>query len=116
MNIRLGKMHTTIRMSVVTVFVIATTLTAALAIGLQYYFGQAQAKRAAAQMYALAASGISGFKGMLAEAEKRTPLRRNVTIDEVGNAAAFLCSDLASGISGEITHVDGGFSQVGVKS
>jgi enoyl-[acyl-carrier protein] reductase I len=41
---------------------------------------------------------------------QRTPLRRNVTIDEVGNVAAFLCSDLASGVSGEITYVDGGFN------
>ena len=64
----------------------------------------------------LAAAGISDFKKMYEFYEKNTPLRRGVTIDEVGNAAAFLCSDLASGISGEITHVDGGFSQVGVKS
>ena len=42
------------------------------------------------------------------------PLRRNVTIDEVGNAAAFLCSDLASGITGEIVYVDGGFHTVGM--
>jgi enoyl-[acyl-carrier protein] reductase I len=41
---------------------------------------------------------------------RQTPLRRNVTIDEVGNAGAFLCSDLASGISGEILYVDGGFN------
>ena len=47
---------------------------------------------------------------MLAANEKQTPLRRNVTIDEVGNAGAFLCSDLASGISGEILYVDGGFN------
>lgn len=64
----------------------------------------------------LAAAGISDFKKMYEFYEKNTPLRRGVTIDEVGNAAAFLCSDLASGISGEITHVDGGFSKVGVKS
>ena len=64
----------------------------------------------------LAAAGISDFKKMYEFYEKNTPLRRGVTIDEVGNAAAFLCSDLASGISGEVTHVDGGFSQVGVKS
>lgn len=58
----------------------------------------------------LAASGIKHFRKMLAESERQTPLRRNVTIEEVGNAAAFLCSDLASGISGEILYVDGGFN------
>jgi len=63
----------------------------------------------------LAASGIKSFRKMLAENEKQTPLRRNVTIDEVGNAAAFLCSDLASGISGEILFVDGGFNTTGMK-
>ena len=58
----------------------------------------------------LAASGIKDFRKMLAENAKQTPLRRNVTIEEVGNAALFLCSDLASGITGEITYVDGGFN------
>ncbi|MCJ8168026.1 enoyl-ACP reductase FabI [Atopomonas sediminilitoris] len=58
----------------------------------------------------LAASGIKSFRKMLAANERQTPLRRNVTIDEVGNVAAFLCSDLASGMSGEITYVDGGFN------
>ena len=62
----------------------------------------------------LAASGISGFKGMLADAEKRNPLRRNVTIQEVGNAAAFLCSDLASGITGDILYVDSGYHVLGM--
>jgi enoyl-[acyl-carrier protein] reductase I len=62
----------------------------------------------------LAASGISGFKGMLTEAEKKNPLRRNVTIDEVGNAAAFLCSDLASGITGDILYVDSGYHILGM--
>lgn len=60
----------------------------------------------------LAASGIKNFRKMLAYNEAATPLRRNVTIEEVGNAAAFLCSDLASGISGEIMYVDGGFNTV----
>ena len=60
----------------------------------------------------LAAAGIGGFGKMLASVEQGAPLRRNVTIDEVGNAAAFLCSDLASGITGEIVHVDCGFSSV----
>lgn len=58
----------------------------------------------------LAASGISGFDKMLGFNEKHAPLRRNVTIEEVGNAAAFLSSDLASGITGEITYVDGGMN------
>ena len=62
----------------------------------------------------LAASGISGFRGMLAEAEQKTPLRRNVTIDEVGNATAFLCSDLASGITGDVLYVDSGYHILGM--
>lgn len=62
----------------------------------------------------LASAGISGFKGMLAEAEGKTPLRRNVTIDEVGNAAAFLCSDLASGITGDVLYVDSGYHILGM--
>jgi enoyl-[acyl-carrier protein] reductase I len=62
----------------------------------------------------LAASGIKNFKSMLDEAEKKNPLRRNVTIQEVGNATAFLCSDLASGITGEILYVDSGYHMVGM--
>lgn len=58
----------------------------------------------------LAASGIGSFSKLLAHNEHNAPLRRNVTIDEVGNAAAFLCSDLASGITGEILYVDAGFN------
>lgn len=58
----------------------------------------------------LAASGIKDFRSMLDKAAAATPLRRNVTIEEVGNTAAFLCSDLASGITGEITYVDGGYN------
>ena len=61
----------------------------------------------------LAASGIRGMKTMIEHYEKIAPLGRSVTIEEVGNAAAFLCSDLASGITGEILYVDGGFSTVG---
>jgi len=64
----------------------------------------------------LAASGIKSFRTMLKENEQQTPLRRNVTIDEVGNAAAFLSSDLASGISGEILYVDGGFNTTAMRS
>ena len=56
----------------------------------------------------LAAAGIGGFRKMLGYAEKASPLRRTVTIEEIGNAAAFLCSDLASGITGETTFVDAG--------
>ena len=56
----------------------------------------------------LAAAGISGFRKMLGYAEKASPLRRTVTIEEIGNTAAFLCSDLASGITGETTFVDAG--------
>lgn len=60
----------------------------------------------------LAASGIAGFRKILAYNEAVTPLRQNTTIEQVGNTAAFLCSDLASGITGEIIHVDGGFHAV----
>ena len=62
----------------------------------------------------LAAAGIGSFGKLLSLAEKQSPLRRNVTIDEVGNTAAFLCSDLASGITGEITYVDAGFNTTAV--
>lgn len=62
----------------------------------------------------LAASGIAGLRGMLDYHAEHTPLRRNVTIEEVGNTAAFLCSDLASGITGEITYVDAGYNIVGM--
>ena len=60
----------------------------------------------------LAASGIKGFGKILSVVESSAPIRRNVTIDDVGNAAAFLMSPLAGGISAEIVYVDGGFSQV----
>lgn len=58
----------------------------------------------------LAAAGIADFGKLLSYNEKNAPLKRNVTTEDVGNAAAFLCSDLASGITGEITYVDGGFN------
>ncbi|HEX7381641.1 MAG TPA: enoyl-ACP reductase [Nevskiaceae bacterium] len=61
----------------------------------------------------LAAAGIRGFRGMLAHAQQLAPLHRNVTIEEVGNTAAFLCSDLASGITGSTIYVDAGFHAVG---
>ncbi|MCY0386377.1 enoyl-ACP reductase FabI [Robbsia sp. Bb-Pol-6] len=60
----------------------------------------------------LAASGIKGFGRILDFVEHNAPLRRNVTTDQVGNVAAFLLSDLSSGMTGEITHVDCGFSTV----
>ncbi|MDR7334612.1 enoyl-ACP reductase FabI [Roseateles asaccharophilus] len=59
----------------------------------------------------LAASGIKDFGKLLGQFAAQAPIRRNVTIDDVGNTAAFLLSDLAAGISAEITYVDGGFSQ-----
>jgi enoyl-[acyl-carrier protein] reductase I len=62
----------------------------------------------------LAAAGIPGFRKMLGRVADVAPLRRNVTLEDVGNAAAFLCSDLANGITGEILYVDGGFSTVGM--
>jgi enoyl-[acyl-carrier protein] reductase I len=60
----------------------------------------------------LAAAGISGFGKILKFVEEHAPLRRNVTIEEVGNVAAFLLSDLASAVTGEILYADSGFSQV----
>ena len=60
----------------------------------------------------LAAAGISGFGKILKFVEENAPLRRNVTIEEVGNVAAFLLSDLASGVTGEITFVDAGVNTV----
>ena len=62
----------------------------------------------------LAAAGVGGFRKMLGHVASATPLRRNVTIEDVGNAAAFLCSDLAAGITGEVLYVDAGYSHVGM--
>nr|MDQ2972572.1 SDR family oxidoreductase [Pseudomonadota bacterium] len=62
----------------------------------------------------LAAAGIAGFRKMLEHVEHVAPLRRSVTINEVGNATAFLCSDLASGITGEVTYVDAGYNTLGM--
>ena len=58
----------------------------------------------------LAASGVKNFRKMLSQHSERAPLGRTVTTEEVGNTAAFLCSDYASGITGEITYVDAGFN------
>lgn len=60
----------------------------------------------------LAAAGIGGFRSILNHVAGTAPLRRNVTKNDVGNAAAFLCSDLAAGITGEVLYVDGGYSHV----
>lgn len=62
----------------------------------------------------LAAAGVANFRKMLDHVEQHAPLRRSVTIDEVGNVGAFLCSDLASGITGEITYVDAGYNILGM--
>jgi len=62
----------------------------------------------------LASAGINNFKSMLSKAADTAPMKRNVTIDEVGNVSAFLCSDLASGVTGEITYVDGGYNIAGI--
>jgi enoyl-[acyl-carrier protein] reductase I len=62
----------------------------------------------------LAAAGIPGFRKMLAHVAHTAPLRRNVTLEDVGKSAAFLCSDMASGVTGEILYVDGGFNTVGM--
>lgn len=62
----------------------------------------------------LAAAAIGGFRKILGHVAATSPIRRNVTSEDVGNAAAFLCSDLAAGITGEILYVDGGYSTVGM--
>jgi enoyl-[acyl-carrier protein] reductase I len=62
----------------------------------------------------LAAAGIAGFRKMLSRVAEVAPLRRNVTLEDVGNTAAFLASDLANGITGEIVYVDSGFNTVGM--
>ena len=62
----------------------------------------------------LAAAGIPGFRKMLGHVASHAPLKRNVTIEDVGNAAAFLASDLSAGITGEILYVDAGYSTVGM--
>lgn len=62
----------------------------------------------------LASAGINNFKSMLSKAADTAPLKKNVTIAEVGNVSAFLCSDLASGVTGEITYVDGGYNIAGI--
>ncbi|WP_276967547.1 enoyl-ACP reductase FabI [Metallibacterium scheffleri] len=62
----------------------------------------------------LAASGVANLRKMLDHVAEKAPLRRNVSIEDVGNVAAFLCSDLASGITGEVTYVDAGYNTLGM--
>lgn len=62
----------------------------------------------------LASAGIRGFKDLYSEVERRTPLRRNVSQEEVANAALFLCSDLGSGVTGEVVYVDSGYNVIGL--
>jgi enoyl-[acyl-carrier protein] reductase I len=62
----------------------------------------------------LAAAGIAGFKKMYGGFADVAPLRRNISIDDVGGAAVFLCSDLANGVTGEVLFVDAGFNVMGV--
>ena len=62
----------------------------------------------------LAAAGIANFRKMLDHVETTAPMRRSVTIEDVGNVAAFLCSDLAAGVTGEITYVDAGYNILGM--
>jgi enoyl-[acyl-carrier protein] reductase I len=62
----------------------------------------------------LAASGVKGLRQMIAKVGEASPLKRNVSIEDVGNAAAFLCSDLASGITGQTLYVDAGYNIVGM--
>lgn len=62
----------------------------------------------------LAAAGIANFRKMLHHVESHAPLRRSVSIEDVGNVAAFLCSDLAAGVTGEITYVDAGYNILGM--
>ena len=62
----------------------------------------------------LAASGISGFKTLYGQFKDMTPLRQNISIDDVGKTALYLASDLSSAVTGEVVYVDGGFNILGV--
>ena len=62
----------------------------------------------------LAAAGVGNLRKMLTHVEEQAPLRRNVSIEDVGNVGAFLCSDLAAGVTGEITYVDAGYNILGM--
>ena len=67
-----------------------------------------------AQLLKAAVAGVSNFRKMLEHVEEASPLRRNVTIEQVGNVGAFLCSDLAAGVTGEISYVDSGYNILGM--
>jgi enoyl-[acyl-carrier protein] reductase I len=58
----------------------------------------------------LAATGVKNFRGLMSQFEERAPMRRNVTLDDVARASLFLCSELGSGVTGEVLHVDLGFN------
>ena len=62
----------------------------------------------------MSARGIRGFMGLLHEAEKVAPLRRNIDLEDAGNAAVFLCSDWGKNVTGEILHVDAGYNTLGM--
>jgi enoyl-[acyl-carrier protein] reductase I len=62
----------------------------------------------------LAAAGIKGFRGILGFAAEKAPLRRNITLEDVAGTALFLCSDLGAGVTGEVIHVDSGYSILGI--
>jgi len=62
----------------------------------------------------LAASGVKDFRSILTKIEERAPLRRNITIEDVGGAGVFLCSDLSRGMTGEILYVDSGYHILGL--
>jgi enoyl-[acyl-carrier protein] reductase I len=62
----------------------------------------------------LAAAGVGNFRKLMQHGAAGSPMKRNVTLEDVGNASAFMCSDLAAGITGEILHVDCGYSTVGM--
>jgi enoyl-[acyl-carrier protein] reductase I len=64
----------------------------------------------------LSAAGVAGFKSMYSQFKSMAPLRRHVSIEDVGNAALYLCSDLAAGVTGEVHYVDAGYNVVGVPS
>ena len=65
-------------------------------------------------MNTLAARGIKGFTGMLKHHAEKAPLRRNVELEEIGNAALFLLSPMSSGVTGEVLFVDGGYNIIGL--
>jgi enoyl-[acyl-carrier protein] reductase I len=70
----------------------------------------------AGPMKTLAASGIGDFRYILKWNEFNTPLRRNLTLEEVGNAGVYFLSDMSSGVTGEVHHVDAGYHIVGIKN